>query len=339
MAVDLRKNAATMPAGEFENFFKACVLLKSQIVPGKTFSVYDQWVAIHGCVMGVKTPGSTQFVNLGHQNIGFMAWHREYIRRFELALQSVVPGVTIPYWPWPVSPLEPSTLFSNARIHRIFFTSSVQQAVGGLLAAGRPSSPPAWWPTGFAWTIQPALQVGGSPILRRGSPNNNWPPTQAAVTSIENIATAPPGVNVYWGFWNELESGARTHNTGHNIIGGYMSNPVFSPNEPLFWIHHAQVDRVWSRWQANRVAAGSTLLSIYPPPTEASPWNGQVPPNGHRRDDVMWPWTGGTLGYSVNAPAGVQTMLPSFVGVPVRKIRDVFDHQNLGGGLGGYQYV
>lgn len=338
MAIDIRKNADTMPAVEFENFLKACVLLKSMIVPGKTFSAYDQWVAIHGCIMGVKTPASTQFVNMGHQNIGFLAWHREYVRRFELALQSVVPGVTIPYWPWPMTP-EPSALFSKARIHPMFLSSFTQQAVGGLFAANGPSSPPSWWPSGFKWTVQPALQVGGSPILRRGSPTDDWPPTQGTIDGIENLAMTPGGINVYWAFWNELEAGARTHNTGHNIVGGYMANPVFSPNDPLFWLHHAQVDRVWSRWQAKRVAAGSTLLSIYPPPTEVSPFNGQLPPNGHRRDDLMWPWVGLTPGYLVNAPAAVQEMLIDFSGSPARKISDVFNTQNMGPGLGGYQYA
>ena len=81
MATDIRKNAATMPAAEFENFLKACVLLKSTTAPGATVSIYDQWVSIHGSIMGVKTPGSTALVNLGHQNIGFLPWHREYVLR------------------------------------------------------------------------------------------------------------------------------------------------------------------------------------------------------------------------------------------------------------------
>ena len=59
MATDIRQNAATMPAADFEKFLKACVLLKSTIVPGTNFSVYDQWVAIHGSIMGVRTPGSS----------------------------------------------------------------------------------------------------------------------------------------------------------------------------------------------------------------------------------------------------------------------------------------
>lgn len=340
MALDVRKNAATMPAAEFENFMKACVLLKSQLVTGQTFSVYDQWVAIHGCIMGVKTPGSTMFQNMGHQNIAFLPWHREYLRRFELALQSVVPGVTIPYWPWPMVP-EPSTLFSNVRIHRIFFSSSTQQDLGGLFALTGPPSPPSWWPTNFRWRIQPALQVGSSQILRRGSASDTWPPTASAVSAIETLNETPSGVNPYWAFWNRLESGDRMHNAGHNIVGGYMANPVFSPNDPLFWLHHSFIDRVWSRWQTNRLAgqAGSTLASHYPPQTEASPFNGQVPPVGHRLNDLMWPWVGATAGYSVSAPVGVQSMLPNFSATPSRRIRDVLDISNLGGSLGGYQYA
>ena len=58
-------------------------------------------------------------------------------------------------------------------------------------------------------------------------------------------------MNVYWAFWNQLEAGARTHNTGHNIVGGYMANPVFSPNDPLFWLHHAFIDKTWADWQAS----------------------------------------------------------------------------------------
>src|SRR5262249_59645807 len=160
------------------------------LVPGQTFSVYDQWVAVHGCIMGVKSPGSPMFINMGHQNIGFLPWHREYVRRFELALQSVVPGVTIPYWPWPMIP-EPSDLFSNARIHRIFFSSNVVQDVGGLFASAGPATPPAWWPTGFQWRGPPPLQIGGSPPLHPGSPQDDLPPTPPPVPNTPNPNVAP----------------------------------------------------------------------------------------------------------------------------------------------------
>ncbi len=31
---------------------------------------------------------------------------------------------------------------------------------------------------------------------------------------------------------------------------------MISPADPIFWMHHAQVDRIWSLWQANPADAG-----------------------------------------------------------------------------------
>ncbi|KXJ88754.1 hypothetical protein Micbo1qcDRAFT_213866 [Microdochium bolleyi] len=44
----------------------------------------------------------------------------------------------------------------------------------------------------------------------------------------------------------------------HSIIFGDMG-PATSPNEPLFFLHHAQVDRVWARWQGRN----ATRLADY----------------------------------------------------------------------------
>ena len=41
------------------------------------------------------------------------------------------------------------------------------------------------------------------------------------------------------------------HNTLHNLIGGDMAT-MESPLDPIFWLHHANVDRLWVAW----VAAG-----------------------------------------------------------------------------------
>ncbi|KAH9208163.1 hypothetical protein DL95DRAFT_373581 [Leptodontidium sp. 2 PMI_412] len=44
----------------------------------------------------------------------------------------------------------------------------------------------------------------------------------------------------------KLEGGP--HGTIHSVLGGEM-NPTTSPNEPLFFLHHAQIDRLWWKWQ------------------------------------------------------------------------------------------
>ncbi|NUO71934.1 MAG: hypothetical protein HOQ10_04360 [Frateuria sp.] len=43
---------------------------------------------------------------------------------------------------------------------------------------------------------------------------------------------------------------ARPHNPVHNLIGGIMSSVYYSPWDPLFWVHHASIDRLWAAWTA-----------------------------------------------------------------------------------------
>jgi len=51
----------------------------------------------------------------------------------------------------------------------------------------------------------------------------------------------------------ELEQGP--HNQGHRDLGvmsgglGPMATAI-SPADPMFWLHHANVDRIWALWQA-----------------------------------------------------------------------------------------
>ncbi|KAH7031367.1 uncharacterized protein B0I36DRAFT_122126 [Microdochium trichocladiopsis] len=47
-------------------------------------------------------------------------------------------------------------------------------------------------------------------------------------------------------------SGMTTHGAGHFGVGGMvgeMSDMYSSPGDPLFWLHHAQLDNLWNTWQ------------------------------------------------------------------------------------------
>ncbi|MDF9814547.1 hypothetical protein M2266_003778 [Streptomyces sp. SPB162] len=57
------------------------------------------------------------------------------------------------------------------------------------------------------------------------------------------------------GFRNRLEGwtvgeaqGGSLHNRVHQWIGGHMTGAT-SPNDPVFWLHHAFIDLIWLRWQ------------------------------------------------------------------------------------------
>ena len=56
------------------------------------------------------------------------------------------------------------------------------------------------------------------------------------------------------------------HNPVHDIIGNAMGN-MHSPNDPIFWLHHANVDRLWVAWVS---AGGGRRMPL---PTQ-SYWSG-----------------------------------------------------------------
>jgi tyrosinase len=53
--------------------------------------------------------------------------------------------------------------------------------------------------------------------------------------------------NLYLGsFRANLET--EIHNTAHDWVGGSLATPC-SPNDPVFWLHHCNIDRLWAEWQ------------------------------------------------------------------------------------------
>nr|WP_217343891.1 tyrosinase family protein [Noviherbaspirillum sp. L7-7A]MBV0877976.1 tyrosinase family protein [Noviherbaspirillum sp. L7-7A] len=56
------------------------------------------------------------------------------------------------------------------------------------------------------------------------------------------------------------------HNPVHNIIGTTMAT-LQSPTDPIFWLHHANIDRLWSAWQ--QAGGGRTT-----PPADSTYWAG-----------------------------------------------------------------
>jgi len=49
-------------------------------------------------------------------------------------------------------------------------------------------------------------------------------------------------------FWPCIENRG-PHSAGHGGVGMQMLNPVSSPGDPIFFLHHAWLDRLWSKWQ------------------------------------------------------------------------------------------
>lgn len=59
---------------------------------------------------------------------------------------------------------------------------------------------------------------------------------------------------------NMLERGP-VHHGAHRWVGGAMSATV-SPRDPVFFLHHAFVDKVWQEWEDNRQSSSFMMTSM-----------------------------------------------------------------------------
>lgn len=119
---------------------------------------------------------------------------------------------------------------------------------------------PAWL-QGFAPTIQLAA---GPHTVTRSIGFGATLPTAADVAA----AAAQPTFSL---FTSDLEG---VHDSGHVWVGGSMQLFATAPADPVFWMHHAEIDRRWALWQAthpgqNPPLSGSSAILDPWPETEA----------------------------------------------------------------------
>jgi hypothetical protein len=243
-----RKNQATLTASEKARFVAAALALKAD-------GTWDRFVAIHdGAHMSA------------HRGPAFFPWHREYLRRLELELQRIDSSVTIPYWNWSVDSSPTSSLWNPDFL-----------GGDGRPGDGRVMTGPFAFDAG-QWT----LVHGSDQDLRRQLGRNV--PTLPSLADVTATRAAVPYDVFPWntsspsGFRNQAEgwiAGPQMHNRVHVWVGGSML-PLTSPNDPVFFLHHCFVDKLWAAWQKDHPTEG------YLPASGAA--------TGHNLHDPMEPW-------------------------------------------------
>lgn len=317
----VRKNARLLTAAERESFARACVLMKADIVNPAApavdrYSRWDEMVAIHRMIQNANAPGAAN-VNFGHGGLGafsFLSWHRFFLLLFEQRLQGYVPGVMLPYWDWSdPAPIMTDTFLGPNGAPGTTIVSSGYFAPDAPGTAGNPTPAPPWWPAGLSgWNLANAFGSLSGPLRRSLSPAGQLPSVTDLRTTLD-MAT-------YSTFQNALEGGAglpsghQMHNGLHGWVGGHMSSLTGSPFDPLFYLHHCNIDRLWAMWQLDGHATEYPVAGGRPQ---------------HHRNDIMYPWTGGAPGYSSNLSFGPITM-PDFSALGARRNVDTLDHRALG---------
>lgn len=250
--------------------------------PTQAVSTYDLFVVWHHTAMSTPTPATQGDRNAAHRGPVFCPWHRFMLRQLELNLQRVLGDGTfgLPYWDWAADGQKTPTQQRQSKVW-------AADAMGG---SGNPvmTGPFAFATTGPAnFRVRIEANVNGRLVqtnhgLRRtlGTQTATLPNKADAsgAVALTPYDAAPWGTSSA-GFRNRLEGWAppsppALHNRVHVWVGGDML-PSTSPNDPVFFMNHCNVDRLWEAWLTRH---GRTYL---PPQTAPSSLK------GHRINDAM----------------------------------------------------
>ncbi|MFC4066958.1 tyrosinase family protein [Actinoplanes subglobosus] len=258
----IRKNARDLTTTEKSAFVAAVKQLKAQT----TGRNYDWFVTTH-----INYFAAVGGIRYAHQSPSFLPWHRQYLIEFEKALQAIDPAVNVPYWDWTTDRTTTGAPFTAD------FMGGNGSGGNGAVATGPFAGASNW-----RITVSPS----SSTSLRRAMGTNTLP-TSAQVNSVLNIAAydaAPWNSSATGGMRNRME-GWQTpnlHNTVHVWVGGHMGQQD-SPNDPVFWLHHCNIDRLWSRWQTRwgfdngHYVPGANTSGVIDLNETMQPWPGVTP--------------------------------------------------------------
>ncbi|KAF8500854.1 photo-regulated tyrosinase [Russula emetica] len=210
-----------------------------------------------------------------HGNVLFPTWHRPYVALYEQALQqhaldvaktyrtnqqhwiSVAQNLRAPYWDWATNSVPPPEVISLQNVNIITpdgKTSSVPNPLYQYTFNPVDPSFPSPWKTYKTTIRDPARNApsvtdvqhltGDLKAIQRDL-------TSSTYNLLSRVRTWPAFSNHSVGDGgsssNSLEA---IHDEIHGTIGGHMGRPEFAAFDPIFFLHHCNVDRMLSLWSA-----------------------------------------------------------------------------------------
>lgn len=289
----VRRNILTDPVSR-QAYIRGVQLLKQEFLgstsrdygipgPAQPVSTYDLFVIWHHTAMGTFTPPTQSMRNAAHMGPAFLPWHRFMLINLEANLQRVLlnPTFALPYWNWATDGGQPRAQQTNSAV----WASDCMGGEGFPVSTGPfafDTANPNSFRVRIASNVNNQLMNTNRGLNRsfaQGIPSLPRVTQVAAAMRVSTFDRTPFDVTSS-GFRNRLEGwqastpGPGLHNRVHVWVGGDMS-PASSPNDPVFYLNHCNVDRIWSAWIAKfgpryvpAQTAGAELL-------------------GHRIDDAM----------------------------------------------------
>jgi tyrosinase len=188
--------------------------------------------AYQAAIHGTYDPADREAWNTcQHGSYFFFSWHRMYVYYFERILRKASgdPNFALPFWD---------------------YTDPAQRALPAVL---RQPADPAQNPLFVAERNPPAnggAQLPASAVaFDRAMAFTNF--SSPAGSALSFGGQTAPGPQHFDSPHGQLES--QPHDIIHVLVGGsdgWMSDPNTAAQDPVFWLHHANIDRLWNVWIA-----------------------------------------------------------------------------------------
>ncbi|TFK96434.1 hypothetical protein BDV98DRAFT_536582 [Pterulicium gracile] len=219
-------------------------------------SLYDDIVYLHAAL-----------VEKIHFSGIFLPWHRWYVNTVEQLLRSECNYQgPMSYWDWTedaADGVQESSVFgSNSQAGM----GSLGQASNNFVVTdGAWVSQTLAYPSPHTikrnFTVTPYREGQMAPpyLVTKPNANVNRLVARGEVNRVVNDYRGD-----FVGFYNKFDEVEGFHSGLHFSIGGDMADPSWSPNDPLFFLHHGMLDRIWALWQdrhpsnKNAFSGGST---------------------------------------------------------------------------------
>jgi len=224
----VRREVRSLPAGDPTLTAYAEAVRAMQERPDDDPTSWYYQAAIHG---SEADPSQPLWNQCKHGNWYFLAWHRMFLYYFERIVREAVRANggpddwALPYWNY---------------------------GLGGVSA----SLPDAFRnPTNadgsrnYLYVEQRRPEINGGAILPETATSDA---AAMARPSFVGVAEFGGGVTSAEGqFWSQKGRIEMTpHDVIHGLVGGigWMAYPAQAAQDPIFWLHHANIDRIWADW-------------------------------------------------------------------------------------------
>jgi tyrosinase len=268
--VRIRKDANGLTPAERDRFTTALAKLNNQGA-----GVFKDFRAMHKEAAALAQ---------AHGDAGFLCWHRAYMLDLERELQKIDASVALPYWrfdrPAPnlfaadfLGQSDPSLLapvtFSATNLLRFWVTDNKPGVRRRPLFDVQTQSASFVSPTGIRLVVSSDANT-----LLLGGPRPN------AFFDLGPNRTAFRGME------------GNPHGRAHVSFEGSIHDVPTAPKDPLFFLLHCNVDRIWGRWQwFNDRFDGTQANTYFFRGVTGDPDSTFI---GHNRLDTMWPWNDDT---------------------------------------------